>query len=96
MRDIRIRPILNGWLVKVGCQEICITDAETLGKEITRYVQRPGEVEKEYLSKALNKNITNNQVEMDRPEMARMAPEPVNREETQCVGLPDCEQTRLR
>jgi hypothetical protein len=54
MRDIRIRPILNGWIVKAGCQELCFTDARTLGMELTRYVQYPQEVEKEYLAKAVN------------------------------------------
>ncbi|KKK58837.1 hypothetical protein LCGC14_3040410 [marine sediment metagenome] len=55
MKDIKIKPILNGWLVKVGCAEIAFTDVDKMCKELKRYCNEPDNVEKEYEKKALNK-----------------------------------------
>jgi len=67
MRDIRIRPILNGWIVKAGCQELCFTDAVTLGTELTRYLWNPQKVENEYLSNAVNPGVETAATEPDGP-----------------------------
>ncbi|HAX98967.1 MAG TPA: hypothetical protein DCY12_08825 [Candidatus Atribacteria bacterium] len=54
-REIKIKPVLNGFIVNVSCKEVVFIDIKTLGKEIERYYRNPEEVEKEYLAKALNK-----------------------------------------
>jgi hypothetical protein len=56
MKDITISPALNGWKVKVGCQEVLFTNRKTMLEEISRYINDPAKVEKEYLSKSKNKN----------------------------------------
>lgn len=54
--DITIRRVLNGFVVRIGCEHIVIQGG-TLGieaavnkltKELERYLLQPGEVEKEY------------------------------------------------
>lgn len=55
MRDIYIRPILNGFIVKVGCHELVSRSIEEVTNEIIRYQKNPEAVEKEYIEKAVNK-----------------------------------------
>lgn len=55
MREITIRSVLNGFIVRVGCQELVFTSMETITKELIRYQADPGAVEKEYLEHAVNK-----------------------------------------
>lgn len=57
IRSITIKPVLNGFVCQVGCQEIICTTPEHLGKEITRYYKNPITIEKEYLKKSVNKLI---------------------------------------
>lgn len=54
-RKVRITPVLNGFIVKVGCQTVMFDDAEKMGKELARYYADPDAVEKEYLDNATNK-----------------------------------------
>ena len=55
MREIHIKPVLNGFIVTVGCTPVLFTDIDTLCKELKRYQLNPAEVEKEYQNKAINK-----------------------------------------
>jgi hypothetical protein len=55
MKDITISPALNGWKVKVGCQEVLFTNRKTMLEEISRYINDPNNIEEEYLSRAKNK-----------------------------------------
>ncbi|MBT9165336.1 MAG: hypothetical protein DDT23_01353 [candidate division WS2 bacterium] len=57
MKDIRIEPILNGWLCVVGCSRIGFLDRQVMLKELERYLLDPVAVEKEYLEKAINAPI---------------------------------------
>ena len=54
MKDITIKPALNGWKVQVGCQEILFTDRKKMVAEISRYINDPDDVEEEYISRAKN------------------------------------------
>ena len=49
MRDITISPVVNGFLVTVGCQRVVFTSLDDLIGELRRYVENPAKVEKEYL-----------------------------------------------
>lgn len=51
-REITIEKVLNGFFVKVGCQNVVFETAEKMLKEIGRYYSNPSEVENEYLKKA--------------------------------------------
>jgi len=57
MRDIIIRPLLNGWLVTVGCGKVAFVDIDTMTSEIKRYIQDPDLVEKDYTETAVNKGL---------------------------------------
>lgn len=50
---ITILTVLNGFKVKVGCAEILFTNRDQFLNELQRYLDNPGEVEKEYMEKAL-------------------------------------------
>jgi hypothetical protein len=56
MKEIRIRPVLNGFIVTVGCSEVVFTDVDFMFFELKRYQKDPQQVEKEYQEKAINKN----------------------------------------
>lgn len=55
MKEVRVRPILNGFVVAVGCAEIYFLSIEELCVEIARYAKDPDRIEKDYLLNAVNK-----------------------------------------
>lgn len=55
MKEITIRPVLNGFLVKVGCSEVAFTSVADLCSELRRYCLNPNKLEDEYLKNAINK-----------------------------------------
>ena len=57
MHDIKIKPASNGWIVKIGCQTFVAEHKDHMIKEVSRYIDNPCEVEKEYMEKAKNKGI---------------------------------------
>lgn len=54
MRDIRITPALNCYILKVGCQTIVFNDRGTMLTELGRYLEKPADVEREYIDNAVN------------------------------------------
>lgn len=54
-RTLKIQPVLNGWVVHVGCQSVLFTELERMASEIRRYYLNPSEVEADYLVHAVNK-----------------------------------------
>lgn len=62
MQIITIEPVLNGFIVTVGCQRVVFTTLTTMLTEIVRYQASPQEVEKEYISNALNKSPKENKL----------------------------------
>lgn len=57
MRPITIEPAMNGWIIKVGCGNpplVCESKDRMLF-EISRYIDDPETVEKEYKKKAKNR-----------------------------------------
>ena len=57
MREIRIKPVLNGFIVTVGCQQVVFPSVETLVSAFKRYQKDPEKVEKEFTESAINKPI---------------------------------------
>ena len=55
IREITITPVLNGFVCKVGCQQVVFTSAVDLALAIEAYYKNPEAVEKEFLAKAVNK-----------------------------------------
>ena len=58
MYNITIEGVLNGFIVKVGCQTLVFNDIEKVASELVRYQKDPAGVEKEYVSNAMNKPPT--------------------------------------
>ena len=57
-RDIKIKKVLNGYIVKIGCQKVVFTSQKKLIKEMKRYWKNPVKVEHEYTEKYQPKNVT--------------------------------------
>lgn len=56
MYDVRIKPVLNGFVVNVGCQTLVFQSMDILASELKRYQADPEKVEKEYRANAVNKS----------------------------------------
>lgn len=54
-RPISIRPVLNGYVAQVGCQEVAFTSMIDLINNLTDYLDDPKGVEKYWLSTARHK-----------------------------------------
>lgn len=65
-RTIIIEPVLNGFIIQVGCQRVVIPNAESLGQEIAKYYKDPSGTEEYY-----NKHRVNNTDEL-RPDAPRL------------------------
>lgn len=51
LRNIQIRPVLNGFLLNVGCQELAYTDTNKLLGDLGDYLRNPEETEKRIIEK---------------------------------------------
>jgi len=56
-REIHIRPVLNGFVVNVGCQTVVFSTIEMMTTELARYYKDPEKVERDYRAAALNKTL---------------------------------------
>ncbi len=54
MKEVRIEPVLNGWIVRVGCACVVALSKEAMLSEIGRYIDDPEAVTKEYAANAVN------------------------------------------
>ncbi|MFH1585235.1 MAG: hypothetical protein ABIB79_00525, partial [archaeon] len=50
-----ISPVLNGWIVTVGCSKVVFDQKTIMLGELSKYIDNPDEVEKKYMEKAVNK-----------------------------------------
>lgn len=57
-REVLITPVLNGWIVTIGCSKVVFDELDTMAGELIRYYESPVKVEKEYVIKAKNKLST--------------------------------------
>jgi len=54
-KSITITPVLNGFKVQVGCQEVVFNNVKQLTGEIFAYYKDPEKIEALYLKNAVNK-----------------------------------------
>ena len=64
MRNLTIKKVMNGFSVKVGCQDVVFRSKKKLLNELSRYIDDPDGVEKEYIKK-YNKETQGVKVELD-------------------------------
>ena len=55
IREILIKPVLNGFICTVGCQLVVFQSASEMVREIEAYYKNPEVVEKAFMAKAVNK-----------------------------------------
>jgi hypothetical protein len=53
-RAIIIKPVLNGWIVNVGCQDVVFQDLDAMLTGIRKYYSDPAKTEKEYIENKKN------------------------------------------
>lgn len=54
-RSMTITPVLNGFIVEVGCQKVVIGSIPILMHEIGRYYTNPDIVEEDYMKNVVNR-----------------------------------------
>jgi len=57
MRTVTVTAVLNGWMVKVGCQTLVYSDQKSLLKDLGEYMANPQAKEKKFISSAVNKRL---------------------------------------
>lgn len=58
-RDVIIRPVLNGWKVTVGCQQLVFENLNTMANALVDYYTDPEKTEKIYLERKKNNTMAN-------------------------------------
>ncbi len=67
MREVTVSPVLNGFVVRVGCQTLVFNRIEDVAANLIAYQKDPEKTEHQFIKDAVNKTM---EVPM---------PEPVNR-----------------
>lgn len=80
--DISIKPALNGWVARVGCQTLVYVDKQNLLNDLDQYLSDPEAKEKEFVAGAVNKRL------LDGPCLVEPCPPP------QGLGMPDSARGR--
>lgn len=57
-RNLIIEPVLNGFVVQVGCQRVVFDSPAKLGAHITEYYTNPSKVEHEFLKNKVNDTMS--------------------------------------
>ena len=59
MRSIRVNPVLNGFVVEVGCQTLVFNRIEDVAENLVAYQKDPDGMEKKFAAAAVNKTLDN-------------------------------------
>lgn len=54
IRSFHIEPVLNGYIVTIGCQKVVFESIAGLMRATERYLSEPAKVEEEFWSTSLN------------------------------------------
>jgi len=82
IRDIKIKAVLNGFIVECGCQTIVFNNIDELTVELNRYLNSPDKVEKYWMSNSINSKHTSPSIpESGRPSCETPVCEPRESEE---------------
>ena len=74
IRSIHIQPVLNGFVVNVGCQTVVFNTMDGLAAALRAYSENPKLVEDQYFKEAVNRDLV--------PSMAAPAADPLACAET--------------
>lgn len=67
MREVKVIPVLNGFIVSVGCQTLIFNRIEDVAEKLIAYQKNPEAVEKLFIENSVNSTMSN-QPELMRPE----------------------------
>jgi len=77
MRDVTIRPALNGWTVQVGCQQLVFNDKAEMVSALSHYIDEPEKTEKRFFDARKNNTLNHDPSEEPRmPQGALVASNP--------------------
>lgn len=54
IREFTVRPVLNGYIVSIGCKTLVFSSRERLVRNIERYLEDPTGTERDFLENSLN------------------------------------------
>lgn len=54
---ITISPVLNGYVVQVGCQKVVFNDREAMIAELRAYLDNPGAKQLAFIAKAMHREL---------------------------------------
>lgn len=74
MYELTIRPALNGWIVRAGCQELIFSDREFMLNQVNEYLQQPDVVEKRFRETSVNAKILLKTAEVGISDCVEVAP----------------------
>jgi hypothetical protein len=57
MREVNVRPVLNGFVVQVGCQTLVFNRIEDVAENLVAYQKDPEGTEKKFAETAVNKTL---------------------------------------
>lgn len=58
-REVHIKPVLNGYLVTVGCQTLVYNNNKELARDLGEYLFDPAKTEKAFSERALHRELLN-------------------------------------
>lgn len=82
VKSMTITPVLNGFIVEVGCQKVVCQSIDVLADEIGKYYKNPKKVEEYYMKNAVNKNS----LEMGPGRAERAVPQSAEEERSDARG----------
>ena len=65
----KIKPVLNGWIVEVGCKTVVFNKLAVLLGELESYLKDPDTTEKRYQSEAVNAGKLGREVRAEEDEV---------------------------
>jgi hypothetical protein len=54
LRPFEVQPVLNGYIVRIGCKTLIFASIEALVSTIDKYLREPDAVEENYLKNSIN------------------------------------------
>lgn len=100
MKPVSIQPVLNGWLVSVGCQTLVFNDTDTMLKELRSYIVDTQATHDRFVNGSVNKEIMGCPINAPRQTSpcptnmddalrnVNAEPRPLSRDEAQCKQNP--------
>lgn len=54
LRNVLIKPVLNGWIIEVGCQKVVFGNMDSMLSTLKEYLENPEGTERWFRERAVN------------------------------------------